>query len=116
MDADVLITFYVIAGIVYLIITISMIVKFFQIAKDLNYLKEKKTESFNFLISNGYKDEAKKVLLKEVWESDTMYNLRLSLNNKDFDVNYDIVKAKFKEKFNRLGEDFPKYEYFRPNK
>lgn len=114
---DGFIIIYLFIGIVYLILTISMIVKFFQIAKDLNFLKQKgefEYDSFNFLIANGYKDEAKRVVLRKVWNDYWMQFLRDSENNKQFDTHYNKLKDRYIEEFKMLQEEFPKYDNLRP--
>ncbi len=108
---------YGLFGIAYLILTISMIVKFFQIAKDLNFLKQKgefEYDSFDFLIANGYKDEAKRVLLRKIWTDYWMRFLRDCETNEQFDLHYNKLKDRYIEEFKMLQEEFPKYDNLRP--
>lgn len=104
---------YFFVGIIYLVISIAVLVKFFQIATDVKDLKEKfwdEKDDVEFLIANGYKEEAKRKLLKMVW-SDQLMNPLKSRPTKDvFDLNYPKLKEKYNKKFIRLGEEFPTYD------
>ena len=100
-------------AIVYFIISIAMIVKFFQIASDIKDLKEKsckENDSIDFLIANGYKVEAKIKLLRDVWNDPLMYHLKGKLTKEVFDLHYPKLREKYIKKFTRLGEDFPSYD------
>ena len=114
---------YILVVIVSIIITIVILVKFFQIAsntkslnekveklkqisRDINFIKERfdgelnylseerSTGELNFLIVNGYKDEAKRMLLRKVW-------------HKKADCTYTELYDKYNPFFIRIEEPFP---------
>ncbi len=104
---------YFFVGIIYLIISIAVLIKFFQIATDVKDLKEKfwdEKDSIDFLIANCYKEEAKRKLLKMVWNDQLMYPLKGKPTKEVFDLHYPKLKEKYNKKFMRLGEDFPTYD------
>lgn len=98
--------FLIVTTIIAAIISIIVLIKFFQIAKDLNYIKQKidrETYSKNevsFLIANGYKDEAKRMLLRKVWEVKDKYP-------------YNKIKSSFSKYFAQIGEPFPDEAIFK---
>jgi hypothetical protein len=100
-------------GIISLIISIVILIKFFQIASNVKDLKEKswfEMDSFDFLIANNYNEEAKRKLLRQVWNDQLMNPLKNKPTKETFDLHYPRLKEKYNEKFIRLGEDFPKYD------
>ena len=106
-------------GIIYLIISIAVLVKFFQIATDVKHLKEKAlldNDSVDFLIANGYKEEAKRQLLRIVWNDQLMKPLKDRPTKEVYDLNYPKLKEKYNKKFIRLGEEFPIYDNLIQNK
>jgi len=116
MSSETLIILYVLLGIAYLIITISMIIKYFEMAKNIKCLNENfgnGNDSLEFLIINDFKEEAKRILLREIWDEDEMYALRNNPSNnptiKEFDRSYNYLKNKYDAYFIAIGEPFPTY-------
>jgi len=100
-------------SIVSIIISILVIVKFFQLAKDVKCLNENfgnGKDSLDFLIINNFKEEAKRILLRQIWDEDDMYSLRNNPTIKEFDRSYNYLKNKYNPYFIRIGETFPTYD------
>jgi len=107
---------YVFLGIGYLIISICLIIKFFQMAKDINILKENylDNDSIDFLIANGYMVEAKRKIFRDVWKDyDMVTILKYCKDEETFDTNYKILKDRYNDLFIRIGEEFPTYDSLR---
>jgi len=103
---------YFLVGFIYLVISIAVLMKFFQIATDVKDLKAKfwdEKDSVDFLIANGYKEEAKRKLLKMVWNDQLMNPLKSRPTKEIYNLHYPKLKEKYNKKFIRLGEDFPTY-------
>jgi len=99
-------------SIVSIIISILVIVKFFQLAKDVKCLNENfgnGKDSLDFLIINNFKEEAKRILLRQIWDEDEMYSLRNNPTIKEFDRSYNYLKNKYDAYFIAIGEPFPTY-------
>jgi hypothetical protein len=109
------------------ILWIVMIVKFFRIVSDVRDLKmmyrpkksshlDKELDYFYFLAFNGYKDEAKRLLLSMIWESSNM-KVMISGGNKksEYDAYYEDLKRKCQKYFDLLGEEFPDYNLLKNN-
>lgn len=114
--SDEAIVLYVILGIGYLILSICMIVKFFEMAKNIKVLKEISSEndSINFLIANGYIIEAKRKLCRKVWNdwdkaTSSIYNENEEVRNSI----YNRLKEKYNDLFISIGEVFPTYDNLR---
>jgi hypothetical protein len=70
-----------------------------------------KSDSLDFLISNGYKEEAKRIILRKIWEDDEMYVIRKSkIEDPKRQIAYEKLKSKFVRYFTRIGEDSPLYD------
>lgn len=67
---------------------------------DLHYLTEDRSkDELHFLISNGYIDEAKRILLRRVW--------KLKAN-----TSYREIKQAYNYYFTKIGLEFPSEEDF----
>ncbi|MCL1943570.1 MAG: hypothetical protein FWF54_08525 [Candidatus Azobacteroides sp.] len=108
------------------ILYIIMIVKFFQIASDVKDLRrniypnksdyfEKDYDRFYFLAFNGYKDEAKKLLLTMIWGDSYMIAMKFSENESSFDTYLEKLKSEYQKYFDLLGEEFPDYNLLKNN-
>jgi len=118
---------YVLVSVISLVITILALIKFFQMASDLRSLKEslksfaqlisdinfikqrfdgehysltedRSRSELEFLIANGYNDEAKRMLLRRIW--------KLKAN-----TSYREIKQAYSYYFTKIGLEFPSEEY-----
>ncbi|MDH6355232.1 hypothetical protein M2132_001570 [Dysgonomonas sp. PH5-45] len=71
---------------------------------------------FYFLSCNGYKDEAKRLLLSRIWECSDMATLIRCKNLKTFDETYANLKSAYSYFFEYIGEEFPTYNQIRKDK
>lgn len=109
--------FYVFLAILSIVISLIVLIKYFILCSDVKEIKSVLTShvepNFHFLVHNGYQDEAKRVLVKTIWNSKEMSKMRVAQSLKVFDENYRVLKNGYEEFFNVLGEDFPLYESLR---
>jgi len=115
--------FLIVITIIAAIISIIILIKFFQIAKDLKSVNAKlnhirhiasdvndirlgvdrgaySKNELLFLIANGYKDEAKRMLLRKVWEDKREYT-------------FEKMEQMYGEYFAQIGEPFPDEAIFK---
>lgn len=117
---------YIVIFVISAIVSIIVLIKFFQMANDLrslnekvrnitqiandvhfikqrsdgelNYLNEDRSKGeLQFLIVNGYKDEAKRMLLRKIW-------------NQKGDYSYTDLKNEYNHYFIKIGVSFPSEE------
>lgn len=117
---------YIVILVISTIVSILVLIKFFQMANnlkslnkefkkiaqiandvhfikqrsdgELNYLNEVRSKSeLQFLIVNGYKDEAKRMLLRKVWNQKGYYS-------------YSDLKKEYNHYFMKIGVTFPSEE------
>ncbi len=113
-----IILIYVCMAVLYAI----LIVKFFQMARDLRALKQKGLPcmkdvedkaffEFRFLWFNGYKDEALRFLRARIWDNNHLLDMMGRTNNRErFDSIYANLKREFERYANILGDQFPTYD------
>ena len=100
-------------------LSIIVLVKYFQIARDIKLLRKNFPlpmslnsfeSNFYFLVFNGYKDEARRLLFSKIWDDKRMDDFVLKFDIDSFERNYEKIKADYTRFFLLMDEEFPSYD------